>query len=101
MLKGGVEMAEPVHSRAMLFPPVGIAHVATTLLDFIAPYDGLPGLTEVVVGCAAQPNSAPHLGTTTTTLCAFALAQEVAAGYRLPVTVLFDTLDNAPAPNSR
>lgn len=86
--------------RPMLYPPVGIAHVATSLVDFTNNYAGLPDIDEILIGSAAQPNSAPHLGTITTALCAFAIGESVATRYRVPVTILFDTLDNAPAPNT-
>lgn len=84
--------------RPMLYPPVGIAHVASSLLDFT---NGDPGMVEVdriVIGSAAQPNSAPHLGTVTTTFCAFAIGRLAAQRHGVATSVLFDTLDNAPAP---
>ncbi len=84
----------------MLYPPVGIAHVASSLLDFTSGYGDLPDVERIIIGSAAQPNSAPHLGTVTTAFCAFAIGQLAADAYRVPTSVLFDTLDNAPAPNA-
>jgi hypothetical protein len=86
--------------RPMLYPPVGIAHVAESLADFTVGCRGLPPIERIVVGSAAQPNSAPHLGTLTTTFCAFAIGQLLSGRHGVPATVLFDTLDNAPAPDA-
>jgi hypothetical protein len=84
----------------MLYPPVGIAHVSSNLMDFTNGNGDLPRVNRVVIGSAAQPNSAPHVGTVTTTFCAFAIGQLAEERYGVPTSVMFDTLDNAPAPEA-
>jgi hypothetical protein len=81
----------------VLYPPVGVAHISSTLEKYT---ETLPGQTppdRLIVSTSAQPNSHPHLGSVTTILSAFSLAARLHHRWGLDTELLFDSLDNAPA----
>lgn len=84
-----------MEDKKVFFPPVGIVHMINHISDLID--DSIVGKKKVIVNTSSQPNSSPHLGTITTIMCAFALAQYVSNKYSVETEVLFDELENSPA----
>lgn len=80
-------------SREVFFPPVGIVHLLDDIVDLVAPR--APG-SRITVATASQPNSNPHLGTITTIMSSFALAEHLRQKLSIETEVLFDQLENAP-----
>ena len=81
--------------RKIFFPPVGIAHITSDLSDLFK--YRITDKELVVINTSAQPNSVPHLGTVTTIMVAFAVAELIRRKLNLNVLVQFDQLENAPA----
>ncbi|MGH3939940.1 MAG: hypothetical protein ACRDTG_15180 [Pseudonocardiaceae bacterium] len=79
----------------LIFAPVGIAHLTDTNADLIRA--AARGQQRLRVTTAAQLNGTPHIGTVVTLLTVFALTAHAADTLKLPATVIFDALDNAPA----
>ncbi|WP_218003071.1 hypothetical protein [Nocardia asiatica] len=79
----------------LIFAPVGIAHLTKSNTDLVRA--AATGARQLRITTAAQLNGHPHVGTVVTVMCVFALAQRFATDLRLPATVVFDALDNAPA----
>lgn len=79
----------------IVFPPVGIAHITSNIADLVQ-YD-ISGKKRIHVHCASQPNSYPHLGTITTLMTAFAVAEHIGDYYGLTPEVRFEEIDNSPA----
>lgn len=81
--------------REVFYPPVGIAHVTNKVTDLIL-YK-LKKQTKIIINTSAQPNSSPHLGTITTIMCAFGLAEKIKEEFKIETEVQFDELENSPA----
>ncbi|WP_116246858.1 hypothetical protein [Nocardiopsis sp. FIRDI 009] len=79
----------------LYFAPVGIAHLTDSNTDLIRA--AARGRTQLRVTTAAQLNGHPHLGTVTTIMAVFALTAHMADELGLPATIIFDSLENAPA----
>lgn len=78
----------------VVFPEVGITHIAEDLAEIVEPK--LSGRTFLEINTSAQPNSKPHLGTVTTIMSAFAVSQHLQDRLCVPVRLTFDALENAP-----
>jgi hypothetical protein len=78
-----------------IFAPVGIAHLTADNTDLLRA--AAAGRSRLRVTSAAQLNGTPHLGTVVTVLTVFALTAHAADTLRIPATVIFDALENAPA----
>lgn len=79
----------------LYFAPTGIAHLTHTNTDLVRA--AARGRAQLRVTTAAQLNGHPHLGTVTTILAVFALTARMADELNLPATIIFDSLENAPA----
>ncbi len=79
----------------LVTPPVGMAHITNDLSDLVR--DRISQASECKLLCAIQPNSPPHIGTVTTLMCGFALAQKFKRDFKKEVSICFDQLENAPA----
>ncbi|MBB4934428.1 hypothetical protein F4561_005738 [Lipingzhangella halophila] len=82
-------------SSGLYFAPTGIAHLTHTNTDLVRA--AAHGRTQLRVTTAAQLNGHPHLGTVTTILAVFALTARMADDLNMPATIIFDSLENAPA----
>ncbi|MDG4795139.1 hypothetical protein [Micromonospora sp. WMMD1082] len=82
-------------SDDLVFAPVGIAHLTHRNADLLRA--AAAGRSRLRITTAAQLNGVPHLGTTVTILTVFAFAAHAADALGLPATVIFDSLENAPA----
>jgi len=89
--------ATRVMRRDILYPPVGIAHVVERVSDLARRNHDSADVTGLIVSTSAQPNGPPHLGTASTILSVFAVAAYLRAELGLSASVLFDSIDNAPA----
>ena len=78
----------------VFYPPVGIAHITQDIADLVRPH--VNGKTSIIINTSSQPNSHPHLGTLTTMMTAFAIANHLQASLSIPVRVVFDALENGP-----
>lgn len=81
--------------KEVFYPPVGIAHITNDLIDLIL-YK-YKNQKQIIINTSAQPNSSPHLGTITTIMSAFALAEHIKRKLNVDVIVQFDELENSPA----
>lgn len=79
----------------LYFAPTGIAHLTSTNTDLVRA--AARGRARLRVTTAAQLNGHPHLGTVTTIMAVFALTACMADELGLPATIVFDSLENAPA----
>ena len=52
--------------------------------------------TEIQMHYSAQMNSHPHMGTVLSLMTAFALGERLASRFKVPVTLKFEVLENAP-----
>lgn len=77
------------------FAPVGIAHLTRYNADLLRA--AARGKRCLRVTTAAQLNGVPHIGTVLTVMTVFAFAAHAGEVLDLPVTVIFDALENAPA----
>ncbi|MFF4991498.1 hypothetical protein ACFY19_30245 [Streptosporangium saharense] len=82
-------------SDALIFAPVGVAHLIGDNVDLLR--TAAAGRSQVRVTTAAQLNGVPHFGTVVTMLTVFAFAAHAADVLDLPATIVFDSLENAPA----
>ncbi len=81
--------------REVFYPPVGMAHITNKLSDLIL-YK-YRNQKKIIINTSAQPNSSPHLGTITTLMSAFALANKIRDDLKVQTEVQFDELENSPA----
>lgn len=88
-------MSDLRNRQNVFYPPVGIVHNIDDIVNLVEPH--LEGKQSIVVNTSAQPNSHPHLGTITTMMTAFAVAQHLQQRLGYPTTLVFDALENAPA----
>lgn len=51
---------------------------------------------KIIINTSSQPNSKPHLGTLTTLMTTFALAEKFQSEFKIPTIVRFDELENSP-----
>jgi hypothetical protein len=79
----------------LIFAPVGIAHLTRDNVDLFRA--AARGTQQLRVTTAAQLNGTPHIGTVVTVMTVFALTAHASDRLRLPATVIFDALENAPA----
>jgi len=87
-------MKELVSLNNVFYPPVGIAHISSDISDLVK--SRIKGKTNIVINCSSQPNSHPHLGSVTTFMTAFAIGKHLGEKLHLPVSLVFDELENAP-----
>lgn len=87
-------MSELISLNNVFYPPVGIAHISSDICDLVR--SRLKGKTNIIINCSSQPNSHPHLGSITTFMTAFAIGQHLHKKLGLPVSLVFDELENAP-----
>jgi hypothetical protein len=86
---------QAIPSDQLIFAPIGIAHLTGDNADLIRA--AAVGRSRIRVTTAAQLNGVPHLGTVVTMLTVFAFARHAADALGLPVSIVFDALENAPA----
>ncbi|GAA0979418.1 hypothetical protein GCM10009555_044070 [Acrocarpospora macrocephala] len=82
-------------SDQLIFAPVGITHLTGDNADLIRA--AAAGRSRIRLTTAAQLNGVPHFGTVVTMLTVFAFAQRTGEVLDLPVSIVFDALENAPA----
>ncbi len=78
----------------VIYPPGGAAEICSDICDFFE-YK-INNHENVVVNTAVQLNCKPHIGTITTFMCAFALAEHIKRKLNYEVSVMVDFLENAP-----
>ncbi len=76
-----------------VFSSVALSHICTSVSDLLLPR--INGIKMIEINTSAQPNSFPHLGTVTTLMSAFCLAEEFKKRFNVNVIVVFDYLENA------
>jgi hypothetical protein len=78
----------------VFYPPVGIAHITEEIAHLIE--HRMAGKRAILLRSSAQPNSHPHLGTVMTLMTAFALGKHFSDYFSVPVSLVYDILDNSP-----
>jgi hypothetical protein len=79
----------------VFYPPMGIVHITHQLSDLFE--DKIKGKEKIVIRTSSQPNSNPHLGTITTIMTCFAIAEYLQKQFNLETEIVFDVLENSPA----
>ncbi len=79
----------------VFYPPMGIVHIAHKLSDLFK--DRIKGKDKIVVRTSSQPNSNPHLGTVTTIMTCFSVAEYLRNKFDAEAEIIFDVLENSPA----
>lgn len=81
-------------NKKVAYPIVGMAHITEDISDLIK-YK-LTGQEQIILNTSSQPNSSPHLGTITTLMTVFSMAEHFRHKLGIPVSVQFDELENSP-----
>lgn len=81
-------------NKPIAYPSVGMSYIINDLSELVK-YK-LNNQKYIILNTSAQPNSSPHLGTITTIMTVFALAQYLESKLKRSVIVQFDELENSP-----
>lgn len=78
------------------FSKGGMSLILNNLSDIIKDDIVTINPKKIIINTSSQPNSKPHLGTLTTLMTAFALAEKFQLEFKIPAMVRFDELENSP-----
>lgn len=78
------------------FTKGGMSLILNNLSDIIKEDIATINPKKIIINTSSQPNSKPHLGTLTTLMTAFALAEKFQLEFKIPTMVRFDELENSP-----
>jgi hypothetical protein len=83
-----------VKEKPLVYPPVVLAHIVTSIEDQFKPK--VKGKDCVHLHYSAQLNGHPHMGTLTSLATAFAVGELMTRKFNIPAELKFEALDNAP-----
>ena len=83
-----------MNMQNILYPPMGIAHITKDISDLFR--HQIEGKQQIIIRSSSQPNSNPHIGSITTIMCCFALAEYLQNKFKIECLVIYDLLENSP-----
>ena len=87
-------MSSQKNPNPILYPPTIIGHITQDIADLFAGKVEEKDSIKVMYGC--QLNGKPHLGTTISLMCAYALAEQLQERFQKPASLVFGALENGP-----
>lgn len=88
-------MEQIISNKNVFYPPMGIVHITHDLCDIFS--QSILGKEKIIIRSSSQPNSNPHLGTITTIMTCYSVAEYLRDKFNINVEIIFDVLENSPA----